>query len=167
MKRFLLIFSAMIITLSGCCVKESASFECVADSYEPIVVPAFYLDMAIPQEAILSDSCNDGCCAVFTHSDYEIYQEIFAAESLDGACVHLTGRTSSQLRAIRMQDFPVPEYRFAYQTAGEGMTLSCTGKLFYDGQFCYAVSIFSPLKTQSMYHEIFSEILSLTELKAV
>ncbi len=167
MKRFVFILVALIITLSGCCVKQTSAFECIADNYEEIAVPAFYIDAVMPQEAVLTHSCNDGCCAVFSHDDFEIYQEIFETESLEAACEHLTGRSLSELRAIQTKHFPVEEYRFAYQAAGEGQTLSCSGKLFYDGQFCYAISVHCPMQKEPQYHEAFSELLSLAELRSV
>ncbi len=167
MKRFVFVLAALIITLSGCSVKQTSAFECVNDNYEQFDTPAFYIDAVIPQDAVLTHACDDGCCAVFTHEDYEIYQEIFEAESLDAACRRLTGRSVSQLRAIQTQSFPIEEYRFAFQAAGEGRTLSCCGKFFYDGQFCYAVSVHCPMQKEPEYHEVFSELLSLTELKAI
>ena len=167
MKRFIFVLLAMIILLSGCCVKESSTFECVADSYEEQAAPNFYIDAAMPQEAVLTDSCKDGCCAVFSHDDFEIYQEIFEASGLDEACRHLTGRTSSELSAIKTQSFPLEAYRFAYHAAGEGQTLSCSGTLFFDGEFCYAVSVLCPIEKEPMYHEAFSELLQSTELKSV
>ena len=167
MKRFVFVLFALIITLSGCCVKDCATFECVADDLQEHTAPMFYIDAALPQQAVLTDSCKDGCCAVFSHDDFEIYQEIFEAENLDAACKHLTGRTSSQLRAIQTQAFPLEEYRFAYHAAGEGKTLSWTGKLFFDGAYCYALSIVCPMEKEPAYHETFSDVLSLTELKAV
>ncbi len=167
MKRIVFILVALIITLSGCCVKESCTFECVSDDLAEHIAPTFYIDAAMPQEAVLTDSCKDGCCAVFSHDDFEIYQEIFEAEDLDTACKQLTGRSSAELFAIKTQSFPMEEYRFAFHAAGEGETLSCTGKFFFDGDFCYAVSILCPMEKEPMYHEVFSELLSLTELKAV
>ena len=41
------------------------------------------------------------------------------------------------------------------------------GKFFYDGQFCYAVMILCPIQKEPIYHEDFSEVLSLAELKSV
>ena len=167
MKRFAIVLFGLIITLSGCSVKQAHSFECVADSYEEIAAPSFYIDAAMPCNAFLTDSCDDGCCAVFSHEDYEIYQQIFPAQGLDDACTYLTGRDFAALRAIQTQSFPTEEYRFAYTCACEEGTLSCSGKFFYDGQFCYAVMILCPIQKEPIYHEDFSEVLSLAELKSV
>ncbi|MBE6985535.1 MAG: hypothetical protein E7434_08035 [Ruminococcaceae bacterium] len=167
MKRFLPVVFALIIFLNGCCVKDSVTFECVADSYEEIASPAFYLQAEIPQEAVLTDSCKDGCCAVFSHDDFEIYQEIFEAESLDAAVEELTGHSKNSLSMICLQTFPQEEYRFAYHAVGEEGTLSCSGKLFYDGDFCYAVTVLCPIENEPLYHEAFSDLLSLTTLQAV
>ena len=62
MKRFIPMLFLMILTLSGCAVKENPPGECVTDTLEPPSAPAFYMTADLPAEARLVDSCEDGQC---------------------------------------------------------------------------------------------------------
>ncbi len=166
MKRIIFILLT-IIPLCGCSVNQEPPLECISDVYAAAEQPAFCLLTDIPAEAALTASCNDGCCAVFTHPDYEIYHEVFAAESIDEAFVSLTGQTSEQLSPFFVSRFPYEEYRFACTVAGESGPISCSGKLYYDGSYCYALVIRSPISKESEYQETFSDLIAVTTLQAV
>lgn len=165
MRKIAPLLLMLIISLCGCSVKESVPLECISDTLDAPSAPSFYIRADIPAQAVLSDSCKDGCCAVFSHEDYEIYQEIFPASSIDEALLRLTGRT--ELSLIQTNDFPMPEYRFRYLAAGEGGTQAFCGKLIFDGTHCYSLITRCPLEKQSEYEEVFSDILSLSTLQAV
>lgn len=165
MKRIIILL--IIIPLCGCSVNQKFPLECISDVYIEPEQPAFCLLTDIPSEAILTASCDDGCCAVFTHPDYEIYHEVFAAENIDEAFISLTGRDSKQLSPIFISRLPYEQYRFACTAAGESGPISCSGKLYYDGSFCYALVIRTPISKEAEYQEVFSDLISVTSLQAV
>lgn len=167
MKRIFPIFCAMIITLCACSVKETAPLECVNDTLTEIHPPAYYLTADYPADAALVASCNDGCCALLTGDHYEICQEIFPAESLEAAVSYLTGRTEAELNPIRLRSFPYEEYRFAYTAAGETEFLTYSGKLFYDGTFCYALTVSYPVFNENKDTEKFNDLISSVRMNAV
>ncbi len=166
MKRIVCI-TVLIISLCGCTVKEDVPLECIADTICEKVSPSFYMVSDIPPEASLSASCDDGCCVVFSHSDYEIFQEVFSAESIDDAFIYLTGQSANELTPICVNHFPLEEYRFRWIAATDGTTIACSGKLFYDGQHCYSLVVQCPLSKQSQYEELFSDFIATANLQAV
>ena len=157
-------FLLFILTLSGCCVKETLSLECVTDDMSAPQLPAFYMAADIPHGAFLTDSCKDGCCALYVHEGYEIMQEVFPAESADEAFRYLTGRTSDDLHPIKTDSFPREEYRFSWTAAGENGPISCNGLLFYDGAHCYSLCVFCPYGEEKLHREDLSRIFTGTEL---
>lgn len=165
MKRFVPFLLILIISLSSCSVKSAPTLECVNDTILQNEIPSFYIEADYPAAAALTASCDDGCCAVFSHSDYDIYQEIFPAQSIDEALLNLAGR--SDVQALRVASFPYEEYRIAYTAAGEGGTISCLGKIYYDGEFCYALVIHCPIEKEKDYRETFADLISTATIEAV
>lgn len=157
----------LILSFFGCAVKEMPAMECVGDRIEVVCEPTFYLTAAIPQEATLTLSSDEGRRAVFSHEDYEITQEIFPADSADSALESLTGQEVDALCPIRVAAEPQEEYRFAWTAAGENGALNCSGALFFDGEYCYAVSIQCAAEKEKLYRDVFSELLSSVALQAV
>ena len=167
MKRFLSLLFLMILTLTGCSVKDVSERECVADSLDFPALPAFYLTAALPAEAAQTASSEDGRFTVFSTADYEIFQEIFPADSAEAGLSAVTGKAADRLSPIPISSFPHPEYRFAWTAAGENGPLSCLGTLLYDGQYCYALTIRCPVAAEKKYRETFLEILSSVSLNEV
>ena len=167
MKRLLPILLAIIITLSACSVKAGAPLECVADTLCEVKTPSYYIAADYPADSALAVSCNNGCCALFTGTDYEIYQEIFRTDSVEDAFLHLTGRNLAELSPIRVGSFPYEEYRFACTATGESGILSCIGKLFYDGDFCYAITVSYPIDKEKDYSGAFADLIATASVKAV
>ena len=167
MKRFLSLMLLMILTLAGCSVKEEPFRECVTDTPEPPDAPAFYMEAELPAQAILEASCDDGRCTVFSDGNYEIFEEIFPAESAEAGLLAVTGKTAEQLSPDPVSSFPRAEYRFAWPAAGEAGPLSCTGTLLFDGDYCYALTIRCPQETAYAYRDVFSDILSHVTLNEV
>ena len=165
MRRIAPLLLLLIISLCGCAVKDSSPLECISDTLNSSNAPSFYIAANIPAQAVLTDSCNDGCCAIFSHEDYEIYQEIFPASNLNEALFHLTGRTDLPL--IQTNDFPMEEYRLTYLAAGEGGTQAFYGKLIFDGTHCYSLIAHCPAEKQAEYEEVFSDLLALSTLQAI
>lgn len=165
MKKLLSFFLfLLIVTLSGCSVKETLSLEYVTDELIEPPFPAFYMAADIPHGTFLTDSCKDGCCALYEHENYEVMQEVFPAESADEAFRYLTGRTADELNPIKASAFPQEEYRFSWTAAGENGPVSCSGLLFFDGSHCYSLCIFCPYGERSLHREDFSRIFSGTKL---
>ena len=156
-----------ILSLNACSVKEDFTAECVNDAIECITVPAFRIEADIPQEAVLTLSHRDGCCAVFSHEDYEITQEIFEAASWDEAFAHVTGRSADSLRPILAGTFPQEEYRCSWSVVGENGTQLCRCTILTDGSFYYAVSIQSDIAKDQEYAEEFSSLLASVSLFAI
>lgn len=167
MKRFLSLLFLMILTLTGCSVKEKPGRECIADTLSFPSVPAFYMTASLPAAARQSASTDDGLFTVFTADHYEIFQEIFPADSAEAGLQAVTGMTAGQLSPIPVHSFPQPEYRFAWTAAGENGPLSCTGTMFYDGKYCYALTIQCPDILAKNYRETFFTILDGVSLKEV
>ncbi len=168
MKKLLFLFILLLILpLCACAVKESSVRECVTDELLVPSQPAFYLSADIPRGSFLTSSCKDGCCALFTHEDYELMQEIFTASSLDDALIYLTGQDQAELRPLAVSTFPQKEYRFAWAAAGEEGTLSCSGLLFADGEYYYSLCIFCDAGEEKHYREEFSDIFAAAELVPV
>ena len=167
--RLFIVFQLLlyILSLNGCSVKEDFSAECVNDTIICISSPAFRIEADIPQEAVLTLSHQDGCCAVFSHEDYEITQEIFPAASWDEAFLHVTGRTADSLNPILAGDFPQEEYRCSWSVAGENGTELCRCTILTDGCFYYAVSIQSNAETDKNYAQSFSSLLASVSLFAI
>lgn len=164
MKRILPLL-LLIISLYGCNVKEPLSLECIADSLHTKSAPAFYLEADIPIGAVLSASCDDGCCALYSHEDYEIYQEVFSAASLDNALLHVSGQAA--LSAICTSNFPFEQYRFRWLCAGENGTTVCNAKLIFDGEYYHCLSIHCPMQLQTQYETVFSDLLSSAAIVSV
>ena len=167
MKRLISILFLMILTLSGCAVKEIPARECVTDTLDPPSAPDFYMTAELPAEARLEDSCEEGRFAVFSDGSYEIYKEIFPAASAEAGLLAVTGKTADQLEPIPVSSFPQPEYRFAWTATGEEGPLSCTGTLIYDGKYCYALTIRCPPAREKNCREVFMDILNHVTLNEV
>ena len=165
-KRLYLPLALIIVTLFGCSVKEP-DLECISDHISPISQPAFYITSDIRAGTFLSSSCDDGCCALFSHEDYEIVQEVFHAEDLDAAFFHLTGQVKENLKPVKVSSYSREGYRYAWTATGEDGMLICSGALFQDGNCFYALSFLCQADQEKEYREIFSEILSSMELSPV
>ncbi len=162
MKKILgfIFFLTLILPLFGCNVKKEISRECISDTLEQEELPGMYIESDIPQGASLSMSREDGRCAVFTHADYEIIQEIFRADSWDGAFQHISGRNSEDLKRFLAGNFPYEKYRCTWSVVGEGGTRLCQSVILYDGHFYYAVSVDCAAEKTNVYEEVFSDLLS-------
>lgn len=168
MKNFILFqLFFFILALNGCSVKEDFSVECVNDTITCISSPLFRIEADIPQEAVLTLSHQDGRCAVFSHEDYEITQEIFPAASWDEAFLHVTGRNAEVLNPILAGNFPQEEYRCSWSVAGENGTELCQCTILTDGTYYYALSIQSDAKTDKAYTQTFSSLLASVSLFAI
>lgn len=157
----------LILSFCGCAVKEAPAKECVSDQIEVVSEPSFYLTAALPQEATLTLTTDAGRRSVFSHEDYEITQEVFLADSTDSALKYLTGQDTQALSPICLAEEPQAEYRFAWTAAGENGALNCTGALFFDGTYCYAVSIRCAAEKEKFYRKDFAALLSSVALQAV
>lgn len=167
MKRILLLILILILTLTGCAVNSNPDLECVADTISYEKNPKFYFDTDLPAEAVLTSVCDDGCCALFTYDECEIYQEIISAEKVEAAFVSITGQNMEQLAPLKVSSFPYDEYRFAWTAAGEGGTYSCSGKLYFDGEYCYALTVRCPEALKKSYETVFLELFAEASLEAV
>ncbi len=166
-KLFIVPLLLFIVIFSACSVKEASTMECISDKMEPVETPAFYVLADIPQGTFLTASCKEGCCALFTHEDYEVMQEIFYAENLDAALLYLTGKTQEELKPLTVSTSPQGEYRFAWTAAGEDGTLACSGMMFSDGDCYYSLCIFCDAEAEKEHREEFDDIFAGTELLPV
>ena len=156
----------LIISLCACGV-NTPTLECVSDVYQIPSTPAYCIEADFPAESVLTASCQDGCCAVFAHDDYEICQEIFTASSIENALFSLTGRESEDLTIMNVASFPLEEYRFRWIAAGENGTQAFSGKLYFDGQYCYSLIAQCPIDKQGQYESVFSDLFSCSSIEAV
>lgn len=162
MKNFILalVFLGLILPLYGCSVNTNLTRECVADTIDIPEQPSMYIASDIPQGAALSISREDGRCAVFSHPDYEIIQEIFSAESWEDAFLHVSGRGSRQLKPLLAGNFPHEKYRCTWTAAGEKGTDLCQCVIIFDGSFYYAISVQCAADKAGSYADSFSDLLS-------
>ena len=160
-KTCLFLLSAFfILPFFGCTVNTNLTKECVSDTIEVISVPDSYIDSDVPQGSVLSLSREDGRYALFTHPDYEITQEIFSADSIDDAFVHISGKTAGELRPFSLESFPLKKYRYTWTTAGETGTQLCQGLLIYDGTYFYSITIQCKAEKAVIHADSFSDLLS-------
>ena len=163
MKRLICIaLFSCIILVSGCKVKEELTYESISDTVP--MLPAAYLAVTLPKNVFLTESSDQGRFAIFTHRDYEVIQEVFAAESTEDAIYHLSGKEASLLSVFTPEE---DAYRFAWVTTAEEGEISCNALLLTDGAFFYSVLIRCPAALEKNYREDFSLILSGTELQWV
>ena len=159
-----LMIPLLVISFFGCSVNKNLPTECVSDSLGIIPTPEMYIESDVPQGATLSLSRDDGRYSLFTHPDYEITQEIFAAESWDAAFRHVSGREQEELRPFFLGQYPQEKYRCTWTAAGEEGTDLCQSLIFYDGSFYYAISIQCGAEEACTYADAFSDLLSGAEL---
>lgn len=166
MKRMILSFiiSFVILPFFGCSVNTAITRECVSDTIENIPYPAMYIESDIPQGATLSLTKEDGRLAVFHHQDYEITQEIFLANSWDDAFIHISGKSTDELKPILAGNFPLEKYRCTWTSAGECGTDLWQSVIFHDGTYFYGISVQCPVEKASDYEKEFSDLLSKAEL---
>lgn len=163
MKRFVcIVLFVCIILISGCEVKEELSYEHISDKFP--TTPAAYLDIPLPENVFLTESSDEGRFAVFTHQNYEVIQEVFAADTPEDAIRHISGKDATLLSVIAPKS---GEYRFAWTAATDEGELSCSALLLTDGEFFYSVLIRCPSALEKNYREEFSEIFAGTELQFV
>lgn len=167
MKRWFSCLLLLILTLTGCAVNQNPEFECLSDTLEHSPAPSYYLAFDLPAEAVLTSVCDDGCCALFTCGECEIYQEIFLADSVDAALLSLTGQTARQLGAICVGRAPCEEYRFAWTAAGENGLYACSGAVFFDGEYAYGLTVRCPEGAQKAYEAAIFDIPRTVSCKAV
>lgn len=162
MKRifFLFLSTIFILPLFGCTVNTGLCKECVTDSIEYKEFPEMYIESDIPQGATLTLSRDDGRCAIFTHPDYEVTQEIFSADSWDSAFRHISGRGSEDLKRFLAGNFPQEKYRCTWTVAGEDGTDLCQSVVLFDGSYYYAVTVQCAANKSREYAEVFSDLLS-------
>ena len=165
-KTVAVVLLLFILALSGCAVKEAAAFEYIECPVAPDQ-PMFYLSADIPSGAMLTASSNEGRSAVFLHEDFTVMEEIFPADSLDEALLYLTGQTAEALQPIQVAAFPQEEYRFAWTAAGEPESTVCSGTLFYDGSFFYALTVQCDAAVGKEYRTVFSDMLESATLEVV
>lgn len=160
MKKLSLILPfVLIIGLFACDVKEDLTLECVSDEISE--VPSSYLVMSLPENVFLTESALDGRLGLFSHRDYEIIQEVFAAESTDAAIQHISGRA--------LDPFVLPDgrIRFSWASAQENGMITCSALLLTDGDYYYSVCIRCPAELERNYREVFSEIMASVALESV
>lgn len=156
----------LILTLSGCSVKQAAALESIQCPEEP-EQPAFYLIADVPGDAVLTASADEGRSAVFQHRDYTVVEEIFTADSLDAALERVSGRTQDSLQLLHVSDFPHDAYRFAWTAAGDEGETACSAALFTDGEFYYSLMVQCDAALEKQYRTVFSDLLASASLEAV
>lgn len=167
MKRWFSCLLLLILTLTGCAVNQNPEFECLSDTLDHAAAPSYYLATDLPSEAKLTTVCDDGCCALFTCGECEIFQEIFLAETVDDALLSVSGKTTRDLGAIHVSDFPFDEYRFAWTAAGENGLMSCKGTVFFDGEYAYCLTVRCPEGLEKEYESVFFDIMQTVSPEAV
>lgn len=166
-KLSLLFLLALILTFPACTVKEAAAMEYVTDVLPEAAAPAYFLTAEIPAGAMLSGASGEGRFAVFSHTDYEVIEEIFPAATAEDAFRHVAGQSAAQLRPIKLRSTPQEEYRFAWTAAGETGALACSATVLLDGGYCYSVSIQCRAEKEKDYQRVFSALLSGIELQEI
>lgn len=165
-KLFAILLLPLILALSACAVKQAQALETIACPVEP-AAPQFYLSAELPSNTVLASSSDEGRSAVFLNDDFTLVEEVFAADSLDEALFHISGRTAQELSLLRVSAFPQEEYRFAWTAAGEQGDLACSAALFTDGVYYYALTVQCDAAIEKEYRAVFSDILASAELNAV
>lgn len=167
LKKLLVCLLLVILTFSACAVKESNAVETVNDDLSVTAEPSCYMVAEPPTGAMLAAVSEEGRCALFCHDDYEVYEEIFPAQTADEAFTHIAGRTAAQLRPIKLSSAPREEYRFAWTAAGENGLLACSAAAILDGTYCYSVCICCRAEKEAAYQDVFSALLSGLELTEI
>lgn len=164
--RILLCF-AVIVTFSGCAVKESAAWEYVTDALPAAATPSYRLEAEVPSGAMLTGVTDSGRAAIFSHTDYEVIEEIFPAASAEDAFLHIAGQSSAQLHPIKLSAEPEEEYRFSWAAVGENGMLTCSAAILLDGEYCYSVCIQCDAEKEQNYRAAFSALLSGISLQEI
>ena len=169
MKRtiFLCLSFVLILALAGCAVKTRADAEYVTDVWQETPQCEYILAAPISLRMILTASTDDGLHKSYAQEagDYEMSTDIFTAASLDDALRYLTGRDEETLQPVTVERFPVDQYRYAWTAGADEGVLACSGTLFYDGTYYYALSIRCAAEKEKTYHDEFSHMIANTVLQ--
>ena len=158
---------ALILSLAGCAVKTRANAEYVTDVWQETPECEFFLAAPISLRMLLTASTDDGLHKTYVQEtgDYEMSTDIFTAASLDDALRFLTGRDESELQPVSVERFPIDQYQYAWTAGADEGLLACSGTLFYDGTYYYALSIRCAAEKEKEYHDEFAHVIANTVLQ--
>ena len=146
MKRIGFILSLLLLAgLCGCSRAETV-WETVDDVMP--AEPVSYLDEAysmnydVPQDAAAQTFAPEPGKTVWeqTEGDYEIVSEVFLTSGIDDAIRRLSGFEPEQLRVMMTSRYGMPEYQFAWYSAGDEGGRLYRADVLMDDLYCYALT---------------------------
>ena len=146
MKKLGLVLTMAAMLLTGCARQETAALETVEDGLRAAKSEPYTIVFTAPEDVTQETFGEDGAAQLYRTEDgsCEITTEVLDATSVDEAVEALSGIPAAQLTLTRLRGRPVPEYRFAWASAGEeGETVSACALLTTEDYY-YAVTVTEP-----------------------
>lgn len=141
MKRAIVI-SLLLALLAGCAAPQTADVFTVDDELLPELRPTFRIVFAMPTDAVLSVSSDDGLQSCYTAEDgrYTIQTAIRPGVRAEQAMQDMTGFSAEELSPIRTRRMGMAQYRFSWCSGDDDGVLICTGAVLEGEDACYCLS---------------------------
>lgn len=146
MKRVLAI-CFLFTVLTGCAAPQTASVFTVTDEV-PVEAsaPPFSVGFAVPTDAVLSVSSDDGLERCYTAADgrYTIQTAVRAGVDAEQVMREMTGFSVEDLSPIRTTRYGMTQYRFSWCSGDDSGVTICTGAVLEGEDACYCLSFSTP-----------------------
>lgn len=157
---------AGLLMLSGCAAAPEEVWETVDDPILMEAVSAFSeayrMRVSIPEQTQCVQQDETRQLWQAESGDYTVESRVLLADDAESAAHMLTGKDWQQLHPIRTTRFGLPEYRFVWYEAEEG--LLCRAALLTDLDYCYALVFRSREDCSGSYDTMSEEIFASLDL---
>ena len=162
MKKWL--FIALFAVFAGCAKTETA-WETVQDeAFEQVSVSGNDLCRILvftPEDAReVAQGGNSGRVFSNAGGEYKIKTRHFFADSTESAIRQVTGRNQNEITVLEANRFGLPEYRFAWNEAGESGSYDCRAELVRDGNIWYSVETAVREGLENDYEDLSLQVFS-------
>ena len=145
MKRMIMI-SLLLALLTGCAAPQAIDVFTVDDELVQETAAPFSITFAVPTDAVLTVSSDDGLQKDYTAEDgrYSIRTEVRPGIDAKQAMLDMTGFSAEELSPIKTRRMGMTQYRFSWCSGDDGGVSICTGAVLEDQDACYCLSFSTP-----------------------
>ena len=167
MKKYLLLAVAVLLLVG--CQKEAPERETVLYDAAPVFAEetdVYDISIFLPPDVTAQEKSAAENRSVYLHNGgaYELYTNVFLADSRDSALRMVSGQDADSLSVIETERFGLPEYRFAWYS--EDAAANCRADVVQDGEQFYAVVFSVDEEAGNAYNELMAEVFSTIGLNA-
>ena len=145
MKRAIII-GLLLGLLAGCAAPQAVDVFTVDDTLLQEPAALFTIVFAVPTDAVLSVSSDDGLSRCYTAEDgrYTIQTAVRPGVDAQQVLREMTGFSEQELSPIQTSRMGMTQYRFSWCSSDDSGVWICAGAVLEDADACYCLSFSMP-----------------------